>query len=257
MAAGAKMLLFRSGVVGLYDLDGDYGTAHLGARRPACRLSCIPAGGLALMPEGSAGCTCPFPLQGTVVMAPVRDRRMYGIYSKAGPTSPVKHWRINFAAPGDWRDGKGRLWLAYPRPRLGLIPTLIYSDRLIFDFKLRLSPRRGIGVRVRKPHPGADDASVVAATGLVGVAGVSIPVGGKAEGPYEVRLTFGGQAKSVCHVTLQQKRVAEGLTIPGGPGRPTIARFMGIPIAGSLSIGLETVAGRPVLAGVEILAETP
>ncbi len=38
--------------------------------RPGCWLNIIPAGGLVLIPESSSGCTCAYPLQTSVALAP-------------------------------------------------------------------------------------------------------------------------------------------------------------------------------------------
>lgn len=38
--------------------------------RPGCWLNIIPAGGLVLIPESSSGCTCAFPLQTSIALAP-------------------------------------------------------------------------------------------------------------------------------------------------------------------------------------------
>ncbi len=43
--------------------------------RPGCWINIIPAGGLVLIPEGSSGCTCGYPLQTSIAFAPrERDR---------------------------------------------------------------------------------------------------------------------------------------------------------------------------------------
>lgn len=38
--------------------------------RPGCWINMIPAGGLVLIPEGSAGCTCEYPIQTSLALAP-------------------------------------------------------------------------------------------------------------------------------------------------------------------------------------------
>ncbi len=40
------------------------------ATRPGCWINIIPAGGLVLIPEASAGCTCPYPFQTSVALVP-------------------------------------------------------------------------------------------------------------------------------------------------------------------------------------------
>jgi hypothetical protein len=41
--------------------------------RPSCWMSMIPAGGALLMPEGSVGCTCTYPYQGSIVLMPTEN----------------------------------------------------------------------------------------------------------------------------------------------------------------------------------------
>jgi outer membrane protein assembly factor BamB len=38
--------------------------------RPGCWINTIPAGGLVLIPEASSGCTCPYPVQTSLALAP-------------------------------------------------------------------------------------------------------------------------------------------------------------------------------------------
>ena len=38
--------------------------------RPGCWISIIPAGGLVLLPEGSSGCVCSYPLQTSMALLP-------------------------------------------------------------------------------------------------------------------------------------------------------------------------------------------
>ncbi|MFT7515228.1 MAG: hypothetical protein ACI9QL_004457, partial [Candidatus Omnitrophota bacterium] len=39
--------------------------------RPGCWINMIPAGGLLLIPESSAGCTCNFAIQTSMALIPV------------------------------------------------------------------------------------------------------------------------------------------------------------------------------------------
>jgi len=114
-------LFFRSFCLGYYDLEGDYGTMHFGAQRPGCWVNFIPAGGLLLMPEASAGCMCPFPNMCSLALQPAAKNKAYGYYSASGPIKPVRRLGICFGAPGDRKDSAGNLWLGYPRPKGSLI----------------------------------------------------------------------------------------------------------------------------------------
>ena len=71
ISASANLMLFRSGTLGYLDLTRDAGTENVGGIRPSCWINAIPAGGIVLVPDGSAKCRCSyqmkawFALQGT------------------------------------------------------------------------------------------------------------------------------------------------------------------------------------------------
>ena len=109
------LLIFRSWCLGYYDLDSDAGTMHFGGQRPGCWINAIPAGGLLLMPEASAGCMCNFPNMCSVALkpagedrgyawfsAPARRRRCGGWESSSAPRATTKTpWAISgWAIPG-------------------------------------------------------------------------------------------------------------------------------------------------------------
>ncbi|MBN2476373.1 MAG: PQQ-binding-like beta-propeller repeat protein [Pirellulales bacterium] len=60
LASGAHMLLFRSATLGYYDLSGARRTENYGGARPGCWINAIAAGGLVLVPDATAGCTCSY-----------------------------------------------------------------------------------------------------------------------------------------------------------------------------------------------------
>ena len=71
MISGCEnMLLFRSGYTGFYDLKADDGTQHIAGHRLGCWINAIPANGLVMIPEATAGCVCLFSIASTVVMEP-------------------------------------------------------------------------------------------------------------------------------------------------------------------------------------------
>jgi outer membrane protein assembly factor BamB len=70
-AASASTLFFRKGSLSYLDFDrGGSMEPLVGGQRPSCWISFIPAGGIVLAPEGSAGCTCAFAIQGSVALYP-------------------------------------------------------------------------------------------------------------------------------------------------------------------------------------------
>jgi hypothetical protein len=54
----------------LFDLRDGTRMPLARATRPGCWINMIPAGGLLLIPEASAGCTCPYPFQTSVALIP-------------------------------------------------------------------------------------------------------------------------------------------------------------------------------------------
>jgi len=60
MSASKHLMLFRSATLGYFDLSRKAGTENFGGVRPGCWINALPAGGLVLLPDASAGCTCSY-----------------------------------------------------------------------------------------------------------------------------------------------------------------------------------------------------
>jgi outer membrane protein assembly factor BamB len=59
--SGSKnLLMFRSGTLGYHDLTRKAGTENYGGIRPGCWINALPVGGLVLIPDASAGCSCSY-----------------------------------------------------------------------------------------------------------------------------------------------------------------------------------------------------
>lgn len=268
IAAAPQALFFRSGVTAYYDLAGDYGTAHFGAQRPGCWINCIPANGLVLMPEASSGCICAFPLHCTTVLKPRKANRLWGEFSAPGAMLPVQRLAINFAAPGDRRDGQGRLWLAYPRPRSY---EKDYDQRLVADLRMDLDDAAG-GIKYVRGNPDFHktrraETPWVYAYALANVKRCTIPLRTKADGrgQYTVRLHFAEPTHSkpgerVFNVALQDRQVLEAFDIvkaAGGANTAVVKEFKGVRITDKLVVTLRAVKGRSLLCGIEAVAEPP
>ena len=63
ISASANLMLFRSGTLGYWDQSRDAGTENYGGVRTSCWINAIPAGGLVLVPDGSAKCQCSYQMQ--------------------------------------------------------------------------------------------------------------------------------------------------------------------------------------------------
>jgi outer membrane protein assembly factor BamB len=60
MAGSKNMLLFRSATLGYLDLSRGSGVENFGGIRPGCWINALPVGGLVLLPDASAGCSCSY-----------------------------------------------------------------------------------------------------------------------------------------------------------------------------------------------------
>lgn len=54
----------------IFDLQSGENRPLSVATRPGCWINTIPAGGMVLIPEASAGCTCPYPIQTSLALRP-------------------------------------------------------------------------------------------------------------------------------------------------------------------------------------------
>ncbi len=74
LSAGGGCLFFRAGNPTVLDLNGvlagEAAPKKLSPTRPGCWINVIPAGGLVLIPEASAGCVCDFSLQTSMAFRP-------------------------------------------------------------------------------------------------------------------------------------------------------------------------------------------
>ncbi|MHC4372337.1 MAG: malectin domain-containing carbohydrate-binding protein, partial [Planctomycetota bacterium] len=264
ISACPQMLFMRSGDTSYYDLIDDSGIRHFSGQRLGCWINAIPADGLALVPEASAGCICLHPINCSLALEPRPGHERWGIYS-AGPTSPpAKRLAVNLGAPGDRRASDGEMWFGYPRPGLP-------ADRkaMGFSFKLTTEFFQGGGYfrqnSETEPVAGTDDPWIFSSCGR-GLKRCVVPVLSEGDEPakYTVRLYFaeledtrpGGR---VFDVKLQGKTVLPGFDLPkeaGGTHKAVVKEFPGIRVTGNLEIELVPNPGAPgpILSGVEILA---
>ena len=260
IAAGPHALFFRSGSTAYYDLEADCGTAHFGGHRSGCWINCIPANGVVLMPEASSGCICPFAVQCTVTFKPREKGRYWGMYSAVGKPIPVVHMAVNFGAPGDRRDGKGTLWLAYPRPA---------TNRLVFTFDVetkflpggRFFAHDGEFFKVE----GTEDPWIFASGGLGSTRyALKLNDPGAEPGVYTVKLYFAEPEKNAVgkrqvDIRLQGRRVAEDFDIAGEAGgilKAVVKAFDDIVVKDDLVVELVpkgSTTAPPLLNGLEVI----
>jgi outer membrane protein assembly factor BamB len=254
ISATPNMMFFRSKFTAFYDRDSDSGTEHFAGHRLGCWINTIPANGLVMIPEASAGCVCLFSIASTVVFEPREDRMNWGVYSADGASLPVQHMALNLGAPGDRRDAHGKLWLGYPRP----------SSRAGIDLPLDFKPQyaKGGGAysfnedsHVVQGH----DTPWIFTSGLRGLTKLDIPVLAKGQPPatYTVKLMFAAlegekPGQRLFDVKLGDKVVLKAFD-PATRKGAIVEEFTNIPATDNLVVELIPSAGEPVLNGIEIL----
>lgn len=60
LSGSRNLLMYRSGTLGYHDFTRDAGTENYGGIRPGCWINALPVGGLVLVPDASAGCSCSY-----------------------------------------------------------------------------------------------------------------------------------------------------------------------------------------------------
>jgi outer membrane protein assembly factor BamB len=70
IAASSRLMVFRSATLGYLDLERNAGTENFGGVRTGCWFNAIPAGGLVLVPDGSAKCACSYQMQAWMALQP-------------------------------------------------------------------------------------------------------------------------------------------------------------------------------------------
>jgi outer membrane protein assembly factor BamB len=264
ISASPQMLFMRSGDTSYYDLIDDSGIRHFSGQRLGCWINAICADGLALVPEASAGCICLHPIICSLALEPRPDHERWGIYSAKPTSKPVRHFAVNFGAPGDRRGSNGKMWFGYPRPALP-------SDRAAmgFSFELQIEFFEGGGYfrqnSETQPVAGAENPWIFSSCGR-GLKRCVVPVMTENDRPaeYAVRLYFAelenGKAGSrVYNVKLQGKTVLAEFDLPkeaAGSHKAVVKEFSGVPISRNLVLELAPNGkgtAMPVLSGIEII----
>ena len=264
ISATPNMMFFRSKFTAFYNRDSDEGTEHFAGHRLGCWINTIPANGLVMVPEASAGCVCLFSIAATIVFEPRADRMQWGVYSASGATLPVQHMALNLGAPGDRRDAHGKLWLSYPRP----------SSRSGIDLPLNLKPKfmkagEFYALNETSTDVAGSDTPWVFTSGARGLTRAEAPLIGKGQPAttYSVRLGFMALAgdkpgQRVFDIKLQNQIVAKNfdpVAKAGGAQRALVVEFNHIPVTSDLVLELVSPAAaseaarQPIVSSLEVL----
>ena len=268
-SACPNMFFLRGYFLWYYDLKKDEGMMPYGAIRPGCWINVVPANGLVLFPEASAGCTCSYPIRTTVALKPkAKTQRVFPFMVQHGEMTPVRHMAINMGAPGDRRDDAGTLWAAYPHPPNSPFQTYGLNFALNETFA-------GTPDYFCKSAEGAGIANTeipwVFSSGCRGIAGFEVPLLKPDQGPgtYTVRLYFAdtentGPGRRVFSVKIQDKKRLNNFDIiaeAGAPNTAVIKEFKGVKVETGLRVEFIPRKGElgnnelPILNGIEVIRE--
>jgi hypothetical protein len=215
---GKHVLFFRNRDIQFFDYENDIGITRIGSIRPSCWINMIAANGLALIPVGDSGCSCPYPLRTSFAMKHKKDNSFvpWSYYTRTDDSlRPAEHFAINLGAPGDHRDKNGTLWFGYPRP------TGTESPRNMIDFELNERVAESMG-SFAQDHRFKQIANTkrpwLFASGILGLYSLEIPLSDGQDSEYSVQLGFAAlngdkPGQRVFDIKLQGKLVAENFNI--------------------------------------------
>ncbi|MCA9052551.1 MAG: PQQ-binding-like beta-propeller repeat protein [Planctomycetaceae bacterium] len=252
------MLMFRSGFTGFYDLEADAGVQHFGGHRLGCWINAIPANGLVLIPEASAGCVCLFSIASTVVLEPREPRHEWTIYSTVGAQTPVRHMALNLGAPGDRKADDGTVWFSYPR-------RTAYQETSL-DLKLDLKPQfvSGGGFRSVSETTIGDESHEMSWTHsswAQGLKQITLPLLGEGDAPaeYIVRLTLAdlrpnAGEPSRFDVVVDGTTLAADVSVPGSGGDAAshVVELPAVKVERELVLDFVAKSGVPIVNAIEV-----
>lgn len=129
-SCSAAMDFFRSGTIGMYDRLEDAGMRNISGIRSGCGQTLVPAFGMLLYSESASDCLCSYSFATSLAMAPAKQKRNedWALFDDQHLSAGlIRQTALNLGAPGDRRDADNTLWLAYPRPPLGLAKQTAFN----------------------------------------------------------------------------------------------------------------------------------
>jgi hypothetical protein len=249
-AVGSPHLLtFRAGTAGFLDLESGT-TGRLNGFRSGCRNSLIPAGGVLNAPNFAHGCVCSYSLFTSLALVHTPDADVWTYNAYKAPDGPIQRVGVNLGAPGDRQDKNGTLWLDYPSiggpsPKINIT---VAGNNLQYS--------RGHSLAVEGDLPW------VAASGCEGLTSIKVRVGQeRANQKCQIKLYFfestdGAEGDRVFDVALQGIPVLQKFDIrkaAGSKRRSVVRSFESTAINDMIEVTFTARAGRPSLAGIEIV----
>jgi outer membrane protein assembly factor BamB len=258
--ADSGMIMFRSGSTGFMDLEQDAGVRHFAGHRLGCWINAVPANGLVMIPEASAGCVCLFSIASTIVLEPRETRRPWSIYSSVGTKTPVRHLALNLGAPGDRKDVHGTVWLSYPRYKA-------YQETSL-DVKLDLQPQfsseggyqsvNEYSVKLESAQP-----PWLYTSWAEGLKDLTLPLLGEGDAPatFSVQLHFADAREkstepTVFDVQFNGATVLSDVTLASRSGREVTAiihEVQDVHVKDNLTITLVPKQGVPLMNAVKVV----
>jgi hypothetical protein len=259
--ASEHLITFRSAAAGFYDLTCDAGTGNLGGFKSGCTSNLIVADGVLSAPEYTRTCTCRYQNQTSLALVHDPAAEMWTFLDRTWSGSRVLRAGVNFAAPGDRRDGSGTFWMDWPSQG-GVSP----------DLPIQVKPdkpgtfRQHSGL-VRLPS----DTAVpvwVAASGIKDVEQIVVTLSKKPDElpqAYRVRLVFfdpdaTAAGQRVFTVRVQDRPESEPIDIvrEAGPLGVLVREFQPVLAGNQLTVAFAPQGNSPlgpVCSGIEIIAD--
>ena len=187
-----------------------------------------------------------------LVHVPQADKWAYRVIPRSD--ARVRRVGVNFGAPGDRQAEGGSLWLSYPR-RGGKFPGLNASV-----LPKKLQPFRRHASRIA-----GDGLTWVGASGVEGISSVTVSLGKAATAgqSYTLRLYFTEPhnhqpGQRVFDISLGRRKLLSRFDVvkeAGGPHRMVVKEFKKVTVAGALQLSFKASKGKPLLSGLEVIAE--
>lgn len=249
--ASERLLTFRSGAAGYYDLLRFGGTGNLGGFKSGCSSSLIAAGGVLSAPDYTRTCVCDYQLQTSLGLIHMPEAEMWTYGAAQKPAAAIRRVGINFGAPGNRMSESGVLWLEHPAsgaPSPTGLVAVAGSPRFFRHHAAR--------------HAG-EPMAWVTASGAIGATGFTLEIGNRTPARYTVRLFFAEPegkkpGERVFDAAIQGQKVLANFDIAregGSDGGGVVRSFAGISIGRQLRVGFTALAGQPVICGVEATRE--